>query len=321
MIFMTSVFNLGQIKTALKEINVLKLIEEGFIEYSKGNVIVPPVGELLFYDPPGDVHIKYGAIKNDDYYVVKIASGFGKNQELYNISPLQGLMLMFSQKTGEPVCILLDEGHLTNVRTAVAGAVVAKYLAPKEITSIGIVGTGNQAEIQLEYLESVTVCKDVVVWGRSAQKLEMFKNKFEPRGDRIFTTQDMNVLTSKCNLIVTTTSANEQLITVGQVRPGTHISAIGSDTKEKQELDPEILKKADLVIVDSISQSKERGEVYQAREAQLIDESKLVEIGTMIENAQYHRSSNQQITIADLTGVAVQDIQITKAVYQGMQKS
>ncbi len=90
---------------------------------------MPPVGELVFEDPPGDVHIKYGYIKNDDYFVIKVASGFYDNVEL-GLPPADGLMLVFSQKTAQLECILLDECHLTNVRTAAAGAVVAKYLAP-----------------------------------------------------------------------------------------------------------------------------------------------------------------------------------------------
>lgn len=312
---MTKIFTLDQIKNALKAIDLIPLIEEGFVEYSKGNVIVPPVGELLFHDPPGDVHIKYGAIKNDDYYVIKIASGFSKNQELFGISALQGLMLIYNQKSGEPLGILLDEGHLTTVRTAIAGSIMAKYMAPKKVSKIGIVGTGSQAREQLLYLKPVVNCRDVVIWGRSEDNLQKIKDEMEKEGFNITTTTIMDELTTTCNLIVTTTSANTELIKAEQIQKGTHITAMGSDTIEKQELDPNILKIADKVIVDSISQSKERGEVYHALKRNIISEDKLIEIGTMIENNSFQRNSENEITIADLTGVAVQDIQITKAVY------
>lgn len=312
---MTKIFTLDQIKNALKAIDLIPLIEEGFVEYSKGNVIVPPVGELLFHDPPGDVHIKYGAIKNDDYYVIKIASGFSKNQELFGISALQGLMLIYNQKSGEPLGILLDEGHLTTVRTAIAGSIMAKYMAPKKVSKIGIVGTGSQAREQLLYLKPVVNCRDVVIWGRSEDNLLKIKDEMEKEGFNVTTTTIMDELTTTCNLIVTTTSANTELIKAEQIQKGTHITAMGSDTIEKQELDPNILKIADKVIVDSISQSKERGEVYHALKRNIISEDKLIEIGTMIENSSFQRNSENEITIADLTGVAVQDIQITKAVY------
>lgn len=312
---MTKIFTLDQIKNALKAIDLIPLIEEGFVEYSKGNVIVPPVGELLFHDPPGDVHIKYGAIKNDDYYVIKIASGFSKNQELFGISALQGLMLIYNQKSGEPLGILLDEGHLTTVRTAIAGSIMAKYMAPNKVSKIGIVGTGSQAREQLLYLKPVINCRDVVIWGRSEDNLLKIKDEMEKEGFNVTTTTIMDELTTTCNLIVTTTSANTELIKAEQIQKGTHITAMGSDTIEKQELDPNILKIADKVIVDSISQSKERGEVYHALKRNIISEDKLIEIGTMIENSSFQRNSENEITIGDLTGVAVQDIQITKAVY------
>ncbi|OLS19453.1 MAG: Alanine dehydrogenase [Candidatus Heimdallarchaeota archaeon LC_2] len=316
---MPKIISLDQIKNALATIDVLPLIEKGFVEYSKGNVVVPPVGELLFDNPPGDVHIKYGAIKNDDFYVIKIASGFSKNTELFGISPLQGLMLIYNQKSGEPLGVLLDEGHLTQVRTAAAGAIMTKYLAPKVISNIGIIGTGLQAREQLLYLKQVVSCRSVLIWGRSDIKLQQIKEDMQNEGFSVVITSDMDDLTSKCNLIVTTTSANTELIKVDQIMKGTHITAMGSDTLHKQELDPEILKIADKVIVDSISQSKERGEVYHALKKGIISEDKLIEIGNMIENKTLQRNSDEEITIADLTGVAVQDIQITKAVYLKLQ--
>ncbi|MFQ5721575.1 MAG: ornithine cyclodeaminase family protein, partial [Candidatus Aminicenantales bacterium] len=144
--------NLTQIKEALKNIDAVLAIEEGFIAYSQGRAVIPPVAELLFQDPPGDVHIKYGYIKGEEYFVIKIASGFYLNPK-FNLPVGNGLMLLFKQKTGELVSILLDEGYLTNVRTAAAGAVVAKYLAPKKVTCIGIIGAGTQGRMQLEYLK------------------------------------------------------------------------------------------------------------------------------------------------------------------------
>ena len=130
------IISLDRIKAVLPNIDLLSEIESGFSAYSDGLVVVPPVGELSFQSPPGDVHIKYGYIKEDDIYVVKIASGFYQNYK-FNLPSGSGLMLVFSQKTGALDTILLDEGYLTNVRTAVAGQIVAKYLAPDKIDKIG----------------------------------------------------------------------------------------------------------------------------------------------------------------------------------------
>ncbi|MFW9917723.1 MAG: ornithine cyclodeaminase family protein, partial [Candidatus Thorarchaeota archaeon] len=286
---MTKIISLKEVKEALKKIDVVQSMEEGFIAYSQGKVVVPPVGEMIFENPPGDVHIKYGFIEGNDYYVVKIASGFPENVNLA-LSSSNGLMLLFSQKTGELVCILLDEGHLTNVRTAAAGAVVAKYLAPREVTRIGILGPGIQGRMQLEYLKGVRDCTEVIVWGRNQQRLDAYKAEMEPLGYNIETTLDTGDVASTCNLIVTCTPSHEPLLQVEQIQKGTHITAMGSDTPEKQELDSSILKKA-RVIVDSISQALERGESFHAMKDGMLMTTDLTELGTVIASKELHRSS------------------------------
>ncbi len=306
------ILSLEQIKSVLPCIDLMGEIEQGFIAYSEGRAVVPPVGELILRDPPGDVHIKYGYLKGDDYYVIKIASGFYENFKL-GLPSSNGLMLVFSQKTGALEAVLLDEGYLTDVRTAVAGAIAAKYLAPSRIERIGIVGTGMQARLQLEYLKPVTGCREVIAWGRSEDKLERYKEDMTAGGFNVTTTTDAASIVKSCNLIVTTTPAAEPILS-GQAQPATHITAVGSDTPDKQELDAGLLRQADLIVADSISQCVERGEIHQALKCKAISESDLVELGSILAGHVVGRSTDEQLTIADLTGVAVQDIQISKAV-------
>ena len=315
---MTHIFNLDQIKKVLPTLDIVKDLEEGFIAYSQGQVVVPPVGELSFEDPPGDTHIKYGYIKGDDYYVIKIASGFYDNPKI-NLSSNSGLMLLFSQKTGVPAAILLDEGFLTDVRTAVAGEICAKYLAPKDIPRIGVFGTGVQARMQVEYLKSVTDCKDIIVWGRNKSGLDTYKRDMQEIGYAVQTTQNAKQVAESCNMIVTATAAKSPLLHAGQIRKGTHITAMGSDTLEKQELDPEILQTADMVVADSIEQCMLRGEIHKALEAGLLNKEDIFELGNVIIDKELQRTSADQITVADLTGVAVQDAQIAKAVYEALR--
>lgn len=311
------IFTLSQIEGVLADLDPVQAMEEGFVAYSQGRVEVPPVGELIFRDPPGDMHIKYGCIIGDEYHVVKIASGFHENYRL-GIPNYSGLMLLFSQKTGELVSILLDEGHLTNVRTAAAGAVVAKYLAPQKISRIGIVGAGVQGRMQLEYLKSVTDCTEVMVWGINREELDAYKADMEPKGYTVETTLDSGEIGPNCNLIVTATPSKTPLLMAGQIREGTHITAMGADTSEKNELDPNILAKADIVVADSIEQCCLRGECFKAMEAGLLDKQDMVELGNVIADRKLQRSSEDQITVADLTGVAIQDIQISKSVYRAL---
>jgi len=267
---MPTVIELDDIKKALDSVDVVAAMEKGFVQYSNGKVVVPPVGELIFEDPPGDVHIKYGYVKNEDYYVIKIASGFYENPKL-GVASGQGLMLLFNQKTGELVSILLDEGYLTNIRTAAAGALVAKYFAPQKVEAIGIIGTGVQAKLQLLYLQKVKPCKRVWLWGRNTENAEKLKadlgGEFE-----ITVASTPTEVAQNTNLIVTTTPSENPLLKVDAIKPGTLITAVGSDTANKQELESEILQMADLIIADSLPQSKSRGEVYQANKAGVLDE-------------------------------------------------
>ena len=316
---MAEIINLKQIKQVCRDIDFAPLIEAGFAAYSEGRVVVPPVGELSFSAPPGDTHIKYGYIKGDDCFVVKIASGFYHNPS-QGLPSNSGMMLVFSQHTGLPQAVLLDEGYLTDVRTAVAGRIAAQYLAPAEVESIGILGTGIQARLQLLELRLLTPCRQAVVWGRSEAHLKDYREALEGEGFSVRTTKAAADVASSCNLIITATPSSVPLLSADQIRPGTHITAMGSDTPHKQELDPAILSRADLVVADSRSQCRERGEIAKALAAGLVEETQIVELGEIIAGKAAGRTGKEQITVADLTGVAVQDIQIAKAVCRGLAR-
>ena len=315
---MSTIINLKEIQSIVKSIDVVAAMKEGFIQYSNGNSIVPPVGELLFDNPPGDVHIKYGYIKGDDFYVIKIASGFYNNPKL-GIPSGQGLMLLFNQKTGQLEAVLLDEGHLTDIRTAAAGALAARYFAPTEIKAIGIIGTGVQAKLQLLHLQEHTPCRTVWLWGRSMENAQKLKSEL---GDdfEVHIAATCTELAQNANVIICTTPAESPLLRTRDIKAGTLILAVGSDTQDKQELESGILQNADLVIADSLPQSKSRGEVYQAVKAGAISEDRIVELGTAIQDSDLHRTNDQQIIVVDLTGVAVQDIMIASAVYLQFSK-
>ncbi len=307
------IISLEQIKAVLPLLDLIPTIQSGFASYSAGEAVVPPVGELLL--DKGEVHIKYGYLEQDEYYVIKIASGFYDNPKI-GLPSSNGLMLLFSQQTGELLSILLDEGHLTDTRTAVAGAIAAKHLAPKNVSRIGIVGTGTQARLQLEYLKQVTDCRQVLAWGRGEAQLARYQHDMGPHGFVVEGTRNRADILRTCNLVVTTTPATTPLLDAADLQAGTHITAVGSDTPKKQEIDSAILGQADRVVADSISQCLVRGEIHKAIQAGQITQDDLVELGDIIAGQATGRSSDDQVTVADLTGVAVQDIQIAKAVYK-----
>nr|CAA6827658.1 MAG: Ornithine cyclodeaminase (EC [uncultured Thiotrichaceae bacterium] len=316
---MEAVLKLEEIKQYVDIPQLIQVIERGFVSYSEGRCAVPPVGFLHFDDPPGDVHIKYGYIHGGDYYVLKVASAFYKNTAL-NQPVNDGVVLVFSAQTGGIEFVLQDEGWLTDIRTAAAGAVTAKHLANKNIDTIGIVGTGVQARLQLELLCDVVNCKKCLVWGRSLEKAQQMINDLyqnptiQEWGIEITLADDLDYLVSKSRLIVTTTPARTPLILSDKVQAGTHITAMGSDDHGKQELDSELLAKADRVIADSITQCVDHGECYSAIKGGQIEENAVLELGDVINNPEKGRTHENQITIADLTGVAVQDIEVANMV-------
>ena len=302
------------IKNILEQLDLVPMIEEGFMAYSQGKSIVPPVGELTFDQPPGDVHIKYGYIIGKTYYVIKIASGFWENEK-YGIPNGQGMMLIFEQKTGKPRAILLDDAMLTDIRTAIAGQICAQRLS-NNIRKIGIIGTGLQARLQVEYLSKITDCKDVLVWGRNTKKMSLYKDDMKKLGLEVVLAESAKSVASQCNLIITATASNEPLLNKNDILNGTHITAMGSDTPGKRELGPGILKSADLVVADSIDQCQERGEIACALRDGDISNQQIVELGDILSGKRLGRQDEKQITVADLTGVAVQDIQIATAVFK-----
>ncbi len=304
-----------EIEKIIPDLDLIPLIENGFAQYSAGNAVIPPVGEMSFTDPPGDVHIKYGYIKNDATFVIKIASGFYDNSKR-NLPVGNGMMLIFDQQTGELLSIMLDQGLLTRVRTAVAGAIAAKHLAPESVQQIGIIGAGNQARLQLQYLSLVNPCREAMVFGLTTKESEQYKEDMAAHDYRVTVAKSSSELAGLCNLIVTTTPSKQPVLFWKDIQPGTHITAVGADTPAKQELETAIFENADVVVADSISQCLERGDISNAIRDKALNKNNIIEIGDIISGKNTGRTSPAQITIADLTGVAVQDIQITKAIYE-----
>jgi ornithine cyclodeaminase len=306
---------LGEIERSLEGLDLLPLLERAFVAYSEGQAVVPPVGELIL--DAGEVHVKHGFLRGEPFYVVKIASGFYGNPAR-GLPSGDGLMLLFSQATGAPVALLLDHGRLTDLRTAVAGAIAARYLAPERVERIGVAGSGVQARLQLRYLRPVTDCRSVLLFGRDPRRLDACRRDVERDGFDVQVTHDPATLGSSCNLIVTATPATRPLLQASEIRPGTHVTAIGSDTPEKQELDPGILGRAHLVVADSRAQCRTRGEIARALAAGAITPERVVELGEVIAGRAPRRTGADQITVFDSTGVAVQDVAIATAVARAL---
>lgn len=287
-------------------------IEQSFVAYSQQEAVIPPVAELLM--EKGETHIKYGYMKHQPYFVIKVASGFYDNPKIGRSSS-QGLVLLFNKNTGEPEVLLQDGGILTNYRTAYAGAIAAKYLAPKHCQTIGIIGSGIQAYLQATVIAAQTSCKNIRLWGRSADSAAQCVARLRQTGIHAEYCHSVSELATNSQIIVTTTPSDKPLLTSAQVNGSKLIIAVGADTAEKQELDTDILVQARLV-TDSRSQAEQRGELSHLLKTQPNALKRTVELGEIIAGESTLNAEFTGITVVDLTGIATQDLAIAQAVYE-----
>ena len=296
--------------------------EEGFVAFSKEQVVVPEVLYMPFGETrPGGLHVKGARMQDGELYVVKLAGGCSDNPSAYGVSTSQGLMIVGSAMTGQPLVLLQDEGYLTDLRTALAGHIAAKYLAPREVSGIGILGTGGQARFQARYLRSLTPCRKLHLWGRTAGKVRACAEELERDGYAVEVTGSPAEVAERANLIVTTTAATGPLLEARHLRPGTHVTAMGADAPGKQELAADVFARAARCVVDSRSQCVHHGDSHFAVALEALAESDLVELGQVIDDPDLGRVEEDAITVADLTGVGVQDLQIATAVAEPLLDS
>ncbi|WP_262299270.1 ornithine cyclodeaminase family protein [Microvirga sesbaniae] len=308
--------NPDEIEQRVGNLDVVALMEQAFAAFSKGEAVMPMPGELLIEDPPGEVHLKYGYFKSGDTYVIKIASGFWNNPAK-GLSSSDGLLLVFRKETGELAAVLNDRGRLTDLRTAAAGAVAAKHLASADVDTVGVIGNGIQAELQVLALQAVRPCKNIVVWGRNPERTAAYTRRMEENGFTVQIAPSASDVAARSRLIVTATASPSPLLQWSDIRPGTHITAIGADSADKQELSEAIIRNADVVATDSRSQAITRGEILRAYGDDSAALSRVAEIGEIVSGTAEGRTSETQVTVATLSGLAVQDIAMASAVLAG----
>jgi len=309
---MVPVYPRAALEGLISPTEAIEAMAGAFRDYSSGAAVVPPVGQLDFEDPPGDCHIKYGYLKSGSTFTVKIATGFWRNPQR-GLPSGNGVVLVFSRETGALQTLFQDEGYLTDLRTAAAGALAARLLAPAAIEAIGVLGAGVQARLQLELLRAVTPCRRVRLWARSPERARALAAALGTTGREPWQVEvvgDPGEVARGSQLIVTTTAARGWLLPAEAVAPGTHVTAVGADGGGKQELDPRLFARAQVCAVDSRAQCAEYGDASFAIRAGLIPAAALVELGEIVSDPSRGRRQASDITIADLTGVAVQDMAI-----------
>jgi ectoine utilization protein EutC len=300
---------------------VLAVVEEAFRLLASGKVIMPPILSMEMAEAHGEVDVKTAYLPGFDNFAIKVSPGFFDNPKI-GLPSLNGLMILFSAKTGLVTALLLDNGYLTDIRTAAAGAVAAKYLAPKTVETAAVLGTGAQARLQIIAAHQVRPFTKVLVWGRDQERAEACaKDIAKALKIKAEAVTEASQAVGAAQLVVTTTAAKKPILRAEWLHKGLHITAMGSDQAGKNEIDPRAIALADLYACDRVAQAAALGELRAARSAGLMTGATPPELGQIIAGLHPGRTLESAVTICDLTGTGAQDTAIASHAYAQARKA
>jgi ectoine utilization protein EutC len=295
----------------------LSVVADGFTSLADGEVTLPPIVRVDVPEYKGEVDIKTAYIRGRDSFAIKIAAGFFENYRL-GLPTGSGMMVLVSARTGRPEAVLLDNGYLTDVRTGAAGALAARYLARKRTDTAGVIGSGAQARYQMMALKQVRDFRRLMIYGIVPDQVEQYAAEMAPvLGVEIVKVEHAEAVFRGSDVVVTCTPSHEPYVKAEWLHPGLHITAMGSDSEEKQELHADVLGHADLLVCDRKSQCFRLGELHHGLEEGIISrDDEIIELGELTSGRKPGRRSDEEITICDLTGVGVQDTAIALLAYR-----
>ena len=295
--------------------DLIPIIEDAFKSLSKGKTVMPPIMRIDIEKYHGESDIKAAYVEGLDSFAIKIASGFFDNPKL-GLPSSNGLMVLLDSETGVIKSVLLDEGYLTDTRTAIAGAIAAKYLSNEDASNLGIIGAGIQARLQLKAILLVRKINKINLWARDKVKVDEFIDSLKDLNIDINISDSCKDLASSSDIIVTTTPSKKPLLEFDWIEKGTHITAMGSDAEQKNELHPAMIKLCDKYIPDNQPQTTILGELHHAIKENIISpDHKFYDLGSIIIDPSLGRKNKEDITICDLTGTGVQDTAIARYTY------
>ncbi|GHA16334.1 cyclodeaminase [Devosia pacifica] len=286
-------------------------VEQAFAALATQNVEMPPILRLDIADANGEVDVKTAYVPGIDSFAIKISPGFFDNPKI-GLPSVNGLMVVLSAKTGILEAALFDNGYLTDVRTAAAGAVAAKYLARADAETAGILGAGVQARLQLKALMLVRPIKSAQIWARDAAKAERAAEELSRElSIAVRAVTSAKAAVHDADVVVTTTPSREPVLQAGWLSPGQHVTAMGSDAEHKNEIDPAVFSRLNHYVPDRLGQTKVLGELHHAIEAGAVrKDAAFTELGEIVAGKVAGRREDDEITLADLTGTGVQDTAI-----------
>lgn len=297
---------------------VLKIVEDVFRSLSKGLVQMPAKIYLHLDKYKGDFRAMPAYIERFKACGIKWVNVHPENRK-YGLPAVMALIILNDPKTGLPLAVM-DGTYITNLRTGAAGALAAKFLARSDSKHIALIGSGAQAETQVLALHKIFKLKTVTVYDINRAQAQAFIKKFKFLDIMMRKCSNIEDCVRGADIIVTTTPSRKPLLKVAWIKPGTHINAIGADAKGKEELDPLILKRAK-VFVDDVVQASHSGEINVPLAKGLISRKSIrATLGEVITGKKKGRSSSNDITVFDSTGLAILDIAVASYVYRKIRR-
>lgn len=298
----------ADIRRLVSPAQALTAVREAFVKLARGQAVLPGVIGFELPGSEGEVHVKGAHLHGSPFFSIKEAAGFYGNARK-GLPVGSGLVLVFDAQTGFLRMIVLDNGYLTELRTGAAGALAADLLARRDVETVGIVGSGSQARYQLEALLGVRRPRRVLVYGRSAASASTYALEMGERfGLAVSAVASARDAVTESDVVITTTPSREPIVRAEWVRPGTHITAVGSDGPDKRELESAVLARADIIVADRLDQCLRLGEIHHAVAEGAIEVGRLHgELGEIAAGIKRGRGADGEITVADLTGVGIQD--------------
>jgi alanine dehydrogenase len=303
-----------EVKSVIDMHSDMQVVERAFRQHGLGRVQMPPKSYLYYTAYNGDLRTMPAYLEEEDITGVKIVNVHPGNPAR-GLPTVMALIVLISPETGAPVAIM-DGTYLTDIRTGAAGGIAAKYLARKDSKIIGMVGAGNQAKTQLEALCEVFEPELVKITSRTKESCVGFIRDMKEVVPCEIQSKDKIEEVCDCDILVTTTPSRKPIVKAQWVKEGTHINAIGADAVGKEELDPELLIRSKIV-VDDIVQALHSGEVNVPLSKHYISENDIhAQLGEVIAGLKPGRTSEEEITIFDSTGLAIQDVATAHLVYE-----
>lgn len=311
----TMVLTRSEVAAALPMSACIAAVEETFAAHAAGSTISP--GVLGVHVLHGGFHVKTAGITEPrQYFVAKVNANFPENPRRLGLPTIQGGLLLFDATNGSLLAIM-DSAEITKLRTAAATAVAAKYLARRDSSVATICGCGVQARVHLEALLAVLPIKSVFAFDAVDGAALRFANEVSTRF-RISVTPVSSLLgaTERSDVVVTCTTSRDPFIERSNLRPGTFIAAVGADSEDKQELAPDVLSHA-RVVVDVLEQCALIGELHHALDAGVMVRDQVHgELSDVVSGRRGGRSDAAEITVFDSTGTALEDVAAASVVYE-----